>query len=610
MKPFPYQQTAIDNAIKRLLGHENDFLALLILLATGAGKTLVYNEIIRQFRNNYPLVNGRRAEILVVSHDQKLIKQGVKNLKQIAPNTIAGIYSGKEKNVNCCVTYATIQSAGRKSKKTHAAQTENDLLSKLLKTKPLIDLLIIDECHRVSTTEGAQYDTLIKVLRANNPQLKVIGLTATPYRNETGYLWDDPLSIWEEKNIVYNNAYGDELVALFEQGYLVRPITKLPQEIRMNCDVKISGSGANADYSESAIEQANADKFEAIAKDAIPKLVGRKKILVFVSSIKIAENFTSILNALGENTVVVHGDQYYTKNDAAFEAFERGQARFLVSVSKTTTGYDFPEIQAILMLRPTVITALHVQMIGRATRRACDISHCETAQERLAAIANSDKPDALILDYTTNIYECGTLANPIIKAKGKSKKNKEVPIKTCGQCYAVIDIQEKSCPHCGYVFEALPEPVISELTVTDDENSKPRNTGKQLQDTHIDVDIVGNKNSVVLKKVQLEFIKKEVKVSEKGQYLQLIFCCIENGKKTFYRDALYFEGYASYSQKYNAKKWVMYTTNQNTPTTAQEAYGRFTREMKRHITHLEIDCQKKAIVNVIQETQTTTQELF
>lgn len=156
----PYQQDAVDATLKHFRRSDE---AAVIVLPTGAGKSLVIAELARL----------ARRKILVLAHVKELVEQN--HAKYESYGLSGGIFSAglQRKEVQQQVTFASVQSV--------AANLEH--------FTDEYSLLIVDECHRISDNDDSQYGKIIAKLKQANPTLKVLGLTATPYRMAMGWIY-------------------------------------------------------------------------------------------------------------------------------------------------------------------------------------------------------------------------------------------------------------------------------------------------------------------------------------------------------------------------------------------------------------------------------------
>lgn len=156
----PYQQEAVDATLKHFRKSDD---SAVIVLPTGAGKSLVIAELARL----------ARRKILVLTHVKELVEQN--HAKYQSYGLTAGVFSAglKRKEHRYQVTFASVQSVS----------------ANLDQFRDEYSLIIIDECHRVSGDDSSQYQTIIELLRQQNASLKVLGLTATPYRLAMGWIY-------------------------------------------------------------------------------------------------------------------------------------------------------------------------------------------------------------------------------------------------------------------------------------------------------------------------------------------------------------------------------------------------------------------------------------
>ncbi|MCX6129697.1 MAG: DEAD/DEAH box helicase family protein, partial [Proteobacteria bacterium] len=194
----PYQQAAVHAAI----GHfQKQRDPAVIVLPTGAGKSLVIAELAR-------IAKGR---VLVLAHVKELVEQN--HSKYASYQLEAGIYSAglERKDTSHKVIFGSIQSVARGDER---------LLSSF-------SLLIIDECHRVSIEEETQYAQVIKKLAAINPQLCILGLTATPYRLGLGWIYNyhtRGMLRTQEQRFFKRCIFELSLRSMIEQGFLTTPV--------------------------------------------------------------------------------------------------------------------------------------------------------------------------------------------------------------------------------------------------------------------------------------------------------------------------------------------------------------------------------------------------
>lgn len=415
-----YQKQAVDAAIKYI---QNGGTSGLVISATGTGKSIMIARLIKR------LFEANNINILMVTHVSELIEQNHKKLKSIMPEADTGIYSAGlgEKDLNHRIIFAGIQSI---YKCTHLL--------------PKIHMLIIDEAHTISRKDQSMWASLINALRALNPNLKIIGKTATSFRLDSGSLIDGEDALF--KDIIYE--YG--MTQAINDGYLVRLVPK-----HTETEFNIDGVGKVAgEFNLKELQAAtNIDELtrKAVA-ETIKRCAGRKKWLVFCNGVEHSFAVRDEFRRHGIKCETVTGETPDDERSNILETFKTCTETMAVTNNAVwTTGVDVPDIDAIIMIRHTMSGGLLVQMAGRGTRPAIAVDQYETAEERRKAIRESHKPNCLFLDFAGNIERHGFIDQ--IKGKKKGEKGSgEAPVKFCPECFSICHASAKNCPDCGFKF--------------------------------------------------------------------------------------------------------------------------------------------------------------
>lgn len=399
-------------------------------LPTGTGKALIIAEFIKRACKWYPGTN-----ILVLTHVKELVGQNFETLLEQWATAPAGVYSAglKRKDVGKPITFAGIGS----------------IMKALHLFKP--DLILIDECHTVSQKESTSYRKAIDFWKARNPLLKVAGLSATPYRLGQGMLVE-PGGIFTD--VCFDMTTRDAFNWFLSEGYLKRLIPK-PTETEYDISgVHLTSTG---DYNLTELQAAvDKDKLNrAAVAEMIAKGASREHWLVFAAGIQHAEHIAAILVENGISAVCIHSKSSDAERDEGVRAFKAGEVRALVNNGCFTTGFDFPGIDLIAVLRHTTSPGLWVQMLGRGTRPVWlpgfDIS---TREGRLACIA-AGVPNCLVLDFAKNTARLGPI-NDVRKPKGRKKKAGDdpgdKPAKVCETCMTYNHASARHCCECGAEF--------------------------------------------------------------------------------------------------------------------------------------------------------------
>jgi DNA repair protein RadD len=290
-----------------------------------------------------------------------------------------------------------------------------------------LDLVFIDECHLVSDKDETQYRVLIDYLLGINPNLKTVGFSATPYRLGLGMITQGGLFT----DVCFDATTLEAFNWFIDEGYLV-PVIPRPTNYRISTEgVKSSGGDFIASDLQRKVNKAEITT--AVVSEALELLAGRNHVLWFATGIEHAEAIRDELESRGETAVAVHSKSLTRDRD--LDDFQAGRARHCINFGVLTTGFDFPALDAIVMLRSTKSPGLWVQMLGRGTRPFyfAGTNYDLTLKEhRLMAIAMSTKQDCLVLDFAYNTAILGPINDPKLPKK-KGVGGGDPPIKTCGR---------------------------------------------------------------------------------------------------------------------------------------------------------------------------------
>lgn len=420
-KPRWYQDEAVEavfDLFNELQGYDEEGkprrVNPLICLPTGTGKSLVIALIIMRAMQAYP-----QTRPIMGTHVKELVEQNAEKLASFWPGVDMGIYAAglKRKEHENPVVYGSIQSMAKKF---------NDEGKTIFGFR---DFLIVDEAHLISPNADTQYLAFITALQQINPWLKVIGLSATPFRMGLGHLTEGNMFT----HVAYNLCTIEGFGRLLAEGFIA-PIFPRPTETNFD----LSGVGMRqGDYQPGALEKA-VDKSD-VTYGAVNEMIkygwNRRAWLVFASGIDHAEHIAEAMRVHGVPAAAVHSKLSPAVNDERIAAFKRGELRCLVNKDKLTTGFDHPPIDLVGMMRPTMSTGLWVQMLGRATRPA------------------PNKNDALVLDFAGNTPRLGPINDPVIpKPRKKGDTPGESPIKICPECQVYNHSSVRVCAACQHEF--------------------------------------------------------------------------------------------------------------------------------------------------------------
>lgn len=409
-----YQQTSIDALYGWWQKHAGITDCPLLVLPTGAGKSVVIAELVRLLFDTWPESHPRTV-VLVPS--KELAEQNADKLMRILPSHIrVGYYSASlgRKQPDADVIVATI---GSIAKNAH-------LLGN-------IRCVVIDECHLVSPDGAGQYRQFLNDL-ARYCVFRVVGFTATPFRGNGVWLTDG------DEPLFTGIAHETPVSELLQAGYLsplIRPIDAIQSRI------DTSGiSTSNGDYNIGQLSDRVSDYLPAAADEACALAADRHKWIAFLPTVANAEAFAELLNQRGIPTLVVCGDTPKKEREQRIASFRRGEVRCLVTVLALATGFDVPDVDCIIWLRPTQSPVLYVQGAGRGLRIA------------------EGKQNCLWIDFSDTTERLGPVDGIRGRKRGRKKLDAVAPFAVCGNCgNQVRPASAMECPDCGTTLRE-PEP--------------------------------------------------------------------------------------------------------------------------------------------------------
>ncbi|QPC43470.1 DEAD/DEAH box helicase family protein [Kaustia mangrovi] len=376
----------------------------LIVLPTGGGKSLVIASLVKELLADYP-----DMRILNVTHVKELLVQNYQELLGIWEFAPAGLFSAGlgRRDAHAQILFGGIQTIASK-----AALIGH------------VDLVLIDEAHLTPRKAETQYGKLLDGLRKTNPDLKLVGLTATPYRLGEGRLDEGEGALFD--TICYEKPVGE----MIGEGYLCRPISKA-----METGYDLTGVGkVGGDYNQTRL-QAAIDRSDVTAR-AVAEVMAygedRRAWLLFCSGVEHAYHVRDELRGRGIPTETVAGETPAEERARILADFKAGRIRAVTNNSVLTTGFNHPGIDLLAMMRPTLSTSLYVQMVGRGLRNA------------------PGKDTCLVLDFAGNVRKHGPI--DAVEPKPAGKGDGEAPVKLCPECDSLVHASARVCDDCGYEF--------------------------------------------------------------------------------------------------------------------------------------------------------------
>jgi DNA repair protein RadD len=453
MKLRPYQTDAIDALYQYWADGRGD--NPLIVAPTGAGKSAILAKLVQDAME----YTGTR--VMILTHIKELLEQNAKTLLRIIPHADIGFYSASigQKRLDKPITFAGIQSVYR--------EAPNMI--------PPPDLVLVDESHLIPKNSETRYGRFINELKQCNPLVKIVGLTATPYRLDSGFLHKGNGAIFD--GIAYNIPVG----MLMDEGFLSPVISKGSLNKIDLTNVKMRGG----EFNESDLATAASDPalVEATVKEIVALGESSKAWLIFASGLGHADMIKTAFAREGFDIDVVSGEDAMGERTAKIEAFKRGEKRGLINCGVLTTGFDHPNVDLVAIVRATASAGLYVQIVGRGTRPVYATGvDMDNKESRLAHIAKGPKPNCLILDYGENVTRHGFIDAIQVKPKGESKGG-DAPVKICDACQTVNHAAVRNCIECGFEF---PAPALNHSQQSYDGAM----LSTQVQAEWIDVDLV------------------------------------------------------------------------------------------------------------------------
>lgn len=377
-------------------------------LPTGTGKSVVIAMFLESIYYQFP-----SQKVIVLTHVKELIQQNYEKLLSLWPSAPAGINSSGlgRRDYHQKIIFGGIASVAKKW-----AQFGK------------VDLVIIDEAHLVSPSDSTMYQQFLKGLKTVNPNLKVIGFTATPWRIGQGRLTEEG-GIFTD--ICFDITGVNAFNRLIAEGFLS---TLVPKQTRQILDV--DGLHVRAgDFVQSELVNAvdKAEITQRALEEALEIGSNRKHWLIFCSGVEHSEHVADMLTDMGVSCAAVHSEMSDAERDKAIADFKAGRIPAISNNNVLTTGFDMPGIDLILMLRPTMSPVLWVQMLGRGTR-PCD-----------------GKENCLVLDFAGNTKRLGPINDPVLPRK-KGEKGGEAPVRLCEACSTWNHASLRACFNCGVEF--------------------------------------------------------------------------------------------------------------------------------------------------------------
>ena len=446
--PLRYMQREAIDAIFAYWAEEDG--NPLVDMATGTGKSITMAQFIKEIIEGWPSMR-----VFNVAHREELVEGNYAEFIGLAPFADAGIFAASlgRREADRQVIFGQIQTVYNKT-----AEIGH------------IDALVIDEVHLVPADAETQYGQFIRELLDMNPDMKIVGFSATPYRLDSGRLDEGEGRLFDKVVYTYSITQG------IEDGYLAPLSSK-----GMTTGFDLTGVGSlGGDYKKGALAAA-VDK-EEITRLAVAEAVAygkdKRTALFFCSGVEHANHVRDEVRRHGRTCETLTGNTPKGERRRIIADLKSGKLWGCTNDAVLTVGTNIPGVDLIADLAPTKSCSRFIQKAGRGTRPVYPPGfHPDgpgvTAADRREAIANGPKPSCLYLDFARNTAYHGPVdqAQPRTPGSGTG----EPPVKQCptdktdiegkSGCDELLPISMMVCPCCKYIF---PPSTEEKLTRTAD----------------------------------------------------------------------------------------------------------------------------------------------
>jgi len=405
----PYKQQAVDAVYQHLRDHDDNPV---VVIPTGGGKTPVMATICRDAVQTW---NGR---VLILAHVKELLQQSVDKLKQVCPDLKVGVYSAglKRRDTQHSVIVAGIQSVYKRACDLDA-----------------FDLVLVDECHLIPADGEGMYRQFLADAKVLDPHVRVVGFTATPFRPDAG-------PICRDDHFLNSVCFEVGVRQLITDGFLSPLISKAgiakadTSQLHVRAGEFVA-SEVEATMDDAALVEAACEEIAEVTKD-------RKSVLIFASGVQHGRHVCDVLKekhniecgfVCGETPSGERDETLSRFRGESKGLFQQPPLKYLCNVNVLTTGFDAPNVDCVVLLRPTLSPGLYYQMVGRGFR------------------LHFGKANCLVLDYGGNVLRHGPVDQlQVVEKPGDG--DGPAPAKECPNCRALIAPAYSICPQCGQEF--------------------------------------------------------------------------------------------------------------------------------------------------------------
>lgn len=330
-----------------------------VVLPTGAGKTVIFASLIRQFVEIHKMI-GDAHRVVVLVHRDELADQAIAKLRQIAPDLEIGKIKATENDVDAQVMVCSVQTLARENRLAALVRSQTG------GSEHHIGLVIVDECHHAAAPGYRRIMEALGCFSGWEPDdekeftyrgTRAVGFTATLARGDgvgLGDVWDD---------VVYTKT----TLWMIAHGYLtdVRART-----VDLELDLSaVKTSSSSGDYQAKSLGDAlmAADGPHAIAF-AVHQHAANRRSIVFTPDVTTAYTTAAELDRIGITCDVVEGNTTREERRLIYRRYRTGELQAIVNCMVLTEGADFPWADCAVIARPTKSAPLYIQMVGRVLR--------------------------------------------------------------------------------------------------------------------------------------------------------------------------------------------------------------------------------------------------
>jgi superfamily II DNA or RNA helicase len=403
MIPRDYQRAAVDAARAQTAAHGNTLVALPV----GAGKTAVAGFFIGGEAAAQPA-----SRFLVLQHTDELIEQNRSTIGRVA-GLFASVVKAERDDWSGQVVFGSVQTLARTARRARMGA---------------ISHLVIDECHRAA---AESYQSIIADARARNPNLKLLGLSATPERGDGRSL----------RKTFSNIAFHLPVSALISQGILVPPRT-FTIDVGISDDLdRVGATGGDFDMDAAAKVLNRAVVNEAVVEHWRERASDRRTI-AFCATVAHAEAVADAFRTAGITAETVTGEMPSKERAALLARFDRGEVQVITNCMVLTEGFDSQPVGCIVVLRPMLHRGTFVQAIGRGLRKV--------DPERFPGVV---KTDCVVLDFAGAALRHGSIEHDGTLPEEEDEEAGKRAYKICPACDTEVPIGTLACLFCGHVWQ-------------------------------------------------------------------------------------------------------------------------------------------------------------